>query len=140
MFEVGWSELLVIAVVAIVVIGPKDLPRVMRVVGQWSGKMKRMAREFQGQFNEAMREAELDDVRKGVEEIGKIDPLGDVRREMTKAGEDIKKSMDVTAPAAAATPAATAPAVAAPASEPAPQQAEAGAPPEPAAAAGEVKP
>ena len=143
MFEVGWSELLVIAVVAIVVIGPKDLPRVMRVVGQWSGKVKRMAREFQGQFNEALREAELDDVRKGVEAIGKIDPLGDVRREMTKAGEDIKKSMDVTAPAAAATPAATAPAVAAPASEtqpPAPQQAEAGAPPEPAAAAGEVKP
>jgi sec-independent protein translocase protein TatB len=143
MFEVGWSELLVIALVAIVVIGPKDLPRVMRVVGQWSGKVKRMAREFQGQFNEALREAELDEVRKDVEAIGKIDPLGDVRREMAKAGGDIKKSMDVSAPAAAATPPSPTPAVPAPASEtpaPAPQPVEAVTPPEPAAAAGEVKP
>ena len=67
MFEIGWTELLVIAVVAIVVIGPKDLPRAMRSVGQWTGKMKRMAREFQGQFNEAIREAELDGVKKDVE-------------------------------------------------------------------------
>ena len=58
MFEIGWSELLVIAVVAIVVIGPKDLPKAMRAVGGWTAKMKRMAREFQGQFNEALREAE----------------------------------------------------------------------------------
>ena len=69
MFDIGWSELLVIAVVAIVVIGPKDLPRALRTVGQWTGKMKRMAREFQSQFNEAMREAELDDVKKEVEPI-----------------------------------------------------------------------
>ena len=142
MFEVGWSELLVIALVAIVVIGPKDLPRVMRVVGQWSGKVKRMAREFQGQFNEALREAELDEVRKDVEAIGKIDPLGDVRREMAKAGQDIKTSMDVSAPAAAATPPSPTPAVPAPASEtpaPAPQPVEAVTPTEPVAAGGEVK-
>ena len=60
MFDIGWTELLVVAVVAIVVIGPKDLPRAMRIVGQWTGRMKRMARDFQGQFNEALREAELD--------------------------------------------------------------------------------
>ena len=106
MFDIGWTELLVIAVVAIVVIGPKDLPRAMRTVGQWTGKMKRMAREFQGQFNEALREAELEDVRKDIEEIGKIDPLGDMRKEMSKAGDEIKKSMDVTAAPATGAPAA----------------------------------
>ena len=107
MFDIGWSELIVIAVVAIVVIGPKDLPRVMRLVGQWTGKMKRMAREFQGQFNEALREAELDDVKKDVEAIGKIDPLGDVRKQMQKLDTDIKG--DLAKPAATGAPAASEP-------------------------------
>ena len=84
MFEIGWSEILVIAVVAIVVIGPKDLPRAMRFVGQWAGKMKRMGREFQNQFNEALREAELEGVRKDIQDIMSTDPLGDVRKEMNK--------------------------------------------------------
>jgi sec-independent protein translocase protein TatB len=74
----------VIALVAIVVIGPKDLPRALRTVGQWSGKLKRMAREFQGQFNEALKEAELDGIKKDVEALGKIDSLAGVRKEMTK--------------------------------------------------------
>jgi len=52
MLNIGWTELLMIAVVAIVVIGPKDLPRAMRFIGQWIGKMKHMASDFQGQFNE----------------------------------------------------------------------------------------
>jgi sec-independent protein translocase protein TatB len=109
MFDIGWTELLVIAVVAIVVIGPKDLPRAMRFVGQWTGKMKRMAREFQGQFNEALREAELDGVRKDVEAIGKIDPMAGVRKEMAKVDAAVK---DAAKPAPAiAAPAAAAPAV-----------------------------
>ena len=99
MFEIGWSELLVIAMVAIVVIGPKDLPRVMRTVGQWAGKMKRMSREFQNQFSEALREAELEDVRKDVEEIGK-----GLREEVSKAGEDIHKGLNVEPPAAGLPP------------------------------------
>ena len=99
MFDIGWSELLVIAVVAIVVIGPKDLPRALRTVGQWTGRMKRMAREFQGQFNEALREAELDSVRRDVEALGKIDPVADIRKEMTKTGDVIKQSLDAPAPA-----------------------------------------
>ena len=99
MFDIGWSELMVIAVVAIVVIGPKDLPRVMRLIGQWTGKMKRMAREFQGQFNEALREAELDDVKKDVEAIGKIDPLGDVRKQMQKLDTSIRADLEKAPPA-----------------------------------------
>ncbi len=64
MFDIGWSELLVIAVVALIAIGPKELPGVLRMVGQWMGKARRMASDFQGQFNEAMREAEMADIKK----------------------------------------------------------------------------
>jgi len=94
MFDLGWSELLIIAVVAIVVVGPKDLPRALRAVGKWTGKMKRTARDFQRQFNDAIREAELDSVKKDVEAIGRIDPIGDVRNELAKAGDDINKAVD----------------------------------------------
>jgi sec-independent protein translocase protein TatB len=94
MFDISWSELLVIAVVAIVVIGPKDLPRALRALGQWSGKIKRMAREFQNQFNEAIREAELDSVQRDIEEIGKIDPMADVRAAAAKTAEDIRQDLE----------------------------------------------
>jgi sec-independent protein translocase protein TatB len=94
MFDISWSELLVIAVVAIVVIGPKDLPRALRALGQWSGKIKRMAREFQNQFNEAIREAELDSVQRDIEEIGKIDPVADVRAAAAKTAADIRQDLE----------------------------------------------
>jgi sec-independent protein translocase protein TatB len=63
MFDIGWSELLVVAVVAIVVVGPKDLPDMLRNLGKGMRTVRRMASDFQGQFNEALKEAELDDVR-----------------------------------------------------------------------------
>jgi len=69
MFDIGWSELVVIAVVALIAIGPKELPGVLRMVGQWMGKARKMASEFQGQFNEAMREAEMEDVKKAFDDI-----------------------------------------------------------------------
>ena len=68
MFDIGWSELVVIGVVALIAIGPKELPGVLRMVGQWIGKARRMAAEFQGQFNEAMREAEMADIKKTFDE------------------------------------------------------------------------
>ena len=70
MFDIAWSELMLIGAVALVVIGPKDLPKAMRTVGQVVGKVRRMASEFQGQFNDAMREAELHDLKKQVEDVG----------------------------------------------------------------------
>jgi sec-independent protein translocase protein TatB len=92
MFGIGWSEFVVIGVVALIAIGPKELPGVLRMVGQSLGKIRRMANEFQGQFQEAMREAEMADVRKDLEEltssatdIGKIDPLADANREIDRA-------------------------------------------------------
>ncbi len=106
MFEIGWTELLLIAVVAIVVIGPKDLPRAMRIVGQWTGRIKRMARDFQGQFNEALKEAELDGIQKDLQSLAKIDPIGTVRKELTAMETSIRKDMTVPpVPAVPATPA-----------------------------------
>ena len=69
MFEIGWSELLLIAVVALIAIGPKELPTVLRTLGQWTSKLRRMASEFQSQFQEAMREAEMADLKKQVDEM-----------------------------------------------------------------------
>ncbi len=69
MFDIGWGELLVIGIVALVVIGPKELPAVVRTLGQSMTKLRRMAAEFQSQFNEAMREAELDELKKQAEKL-----------------------------------------------------------------------
>src|SRR5271168_779564 len=70
MSDIGWSEFVVIGVVALIVIGPKELPAVLRAIGQWTTKIRRMAGEFQSQFQEAMREAEMADLKKQVDEIG----------------------------------------------------------------------
>jgi sec-independent protein translocase protein TatB len=69
MFGIGWTELLIIAIVAIVVVGPKDLPRLMRTFGHYAGKLRRMGNEFKQQVDEAMREAELVEVREAVESL-----------------------------------------------------------------------
>jgi sec-independent protein translocase protein TatB len=69
MFDIGWSELLVIAVVAIVVVGPRELPKLMRTFGYYAGKLRRAAAEFRRQFDDAMREAELDEVKKAIESV-----------------------------------------------------------------------
>jgi sec-independent protein translocase protein TatB len=69
MFDIGWSELLVIAVVAIIVIGPKELPRLMRTFGHYTGKLRRAAADFQRQFEEAVRESEIEEVRKAMHDF-----------------------------------------------------------------------
>jgi sec-independent protein translocase protein TatB len=69
MFDIGWSELVVIGVVALIFIGPRELPSVLRNIGQVMTKLRRMASEFQGQFQEALREAELDELRKQAEKL-----------------------------------------------------------------------
>jgi sec-independent protein translocase protein TatB len=84
MFDIGWGEFLVIGIVALIAIGPKELPGVLRSIGQWMTKLRRMASEFQGQFNEAMREAEMHDLKKQADDLGatargfaNYDPLSD---------------------------------------------------------------
>jgi sec-independent protein translocase protein TatB len=69
MFDIGWSEILVIIVVAIVVVGPKELPRLMGTFGRYAGKLRRAAAEFQRQFDEAMRDTEMAEVKKAMESV-----------------------------------------------------------------------
>ncbi|MBL8583101.1 MAG: twin-arginine translocase subunit TatB, partial [Rhizobiaceae bacterium] len=97
MFEVGWTEMLVIAVVMIVVVGPKDLPRMLRTFGRMTSKMRGMASDFQKQFNEALKEAELDDVKKSVDEIRGLNPANEIRKHINpfeKAAADIRAGVD----------------------------------------------
>jgi sec-independent protein translocase protein TatB len=75
MFDIGWQELLVIAIVAIVVVGPKELPAMMRVAGQWMGRARRMARDFQLSLEEIGREAELEALRRDIDNMKRpVDP------------------------------------------------------------------
>lgn len=96
MFDIGGTELLVIAVVAIVVIGPKDLPRMLRTLGQYVGKAKMMAREFQTHFNEMAEESGLDEVRKGMASIEKSasEQFGKTFQPLTDAGKDVKREIE----------------------------------------------
>ncbi|HEY5066820.1 MAG TPA: Sec-independent protein translocase protein TatB [Xanthobacteraceae bacterium] len=100
MFDISWSEFLLIGVVALIVIGPKELPAVMRTIGQWTRKVRGMASEFQNQFQEAIREAEMSDLKKEVDDLAQdvknFDPLKDVRADMESMGEDVKRSLTAT--------------------------------------------
>src|SRR6185503_20108775 len=96
MFEIGWSELVLIGIVALIAIGPKELPGALRTLGQWMGKIRRMAAEFQGQFQEAMREAEIDQLKKDMDDMAAkakdythFDPIEDVRRDLEKSVGDL---------------------------------------------------
>jgi sec-independent protein translocase protein TatB len=95
-FGIGYTELFVVAMVAIIVIGPKDLPRVLRAVGKTVGKMRGMAREFQGHLDSAMKEAGLEDVKKeiqGLKSAATIEPSSP-KSAAERAASEIKKSED----------------------------------------------
>jgi sec-independent protein translocase protein TatB len=106
MFDIGWGELLLIGIVALIAIGPKELPGALRTLGQWMGKLRRMASEFQGQFHEAMREAELADLKKQVDEMttqaqsyANFDPVSEVRKEFESTRQEIESAMSDRPPA-----------------------------------------
>jgi len=94
MFDIGWGELVVIGIVALIAIGPKELPTVLRTLGQYMGKIRRMAGEFQSQFQEAMREAEMaelkkqaEDLKSSVSDIANFDPMANTQKEIERALE-----------------------------------------------------
>jgi sec-independent protein translocase protein TatB len=97
MFDIGWSELVVIAVVALIAIGPKELPGVLRMVGQWMGKARKMAAEFQGQFQEAMREAEMADLKKSFDEVKEAASGFAGNNLMTSLQKDVSDALRVDA-------------------------------------------
>lgn len=94
MLDIGWSEILIIAVVAILVVGPKDLPRLLRQVGNFVGKIKRTANEFKSQFDEAIRDSELDELKS---EVSDMNPLTDIRDELENSigNDDIFEMEDI---------------------------------------------
>jgi sec-independent protein translocase protein TatB len=113
MFDFDAGKFIIIGIVALIVIGPKELPRVMRQVGQAAAKMRRMAAEFRGQFMDAMREVGIDDVKADVAKLAEsakadagIDPLAQIKAELTQALDAAEKP--------AALPVAGVPTIAAP--------------------------
>ena len=92
MFDFDAGKFIIIGIVALIVIGPKELPRVMRQLGQAAAKMRRMTAEFRGQFMDAMREADIDDIKADVAKLAEsakvdsgIDPLAEIKAELTQA-------------------------------------------------------
>ncbi len=147
MLDLAWSEIAMIVLVAVVVLGPKELPKAMRTVAQFMRKARKMAGEFQGHWNEMVREAELEEVKTAVTKVTSavtstnigseveklIDPSGEFTRELddtvTKTKQEIESAarIDTPAPTIAPPPAETETAAPAattnPAPAPTPQQA-----------------
>jgi sec-independent protein translocase protein TatB len=96
MFDIGWSEILVIAVVLIVVVGPKDLPPMLRAFGKMTSNFRKMAGDFRAQFDEALRESDLDDVRKTIADAKSLNPtnaLRDAINPLRQMGQDIRSDL-----------------------------------------------
>src|SRR6185312_11605447 len=97
MFDVGWSEMLVIAVVLIVVVGPKDLPRMLRQFGRTTAKLRAMAGDFRRQFDEALKEADLEDVSETINSVRRINPMNEIRKHLAPiedVGEQVRSGLD----------------------------------------------
>lgn len=97
MFEVGWSEMLIIAIVMIVVVGPKDLPGMLRTFGRTATKLRAMAGDFQKQFNEALQEADLGDIKKSVDELRGLNPKEQIRKHLNpfeQAAADVRAGLN----------------------------------------------
>ncbi|WP_182084634.1 Sec-independent protein translocase protein TatB [Aureimonas sp. ME7] len=103
MFDIGGLELLVIAIVLIVVVGPKDLPKMLRTFGRVSSQMRRMAGDFRRQFDEALQEAELDELRKTADEVRSLDPRNAIQKNLNPiraVGDEIRSSLKAATVAA----------------------------------------
>ena len=116
MFDLGWFELAIVGALLLVVVGPKDLPRVLRAVGVWTGKARRMARDFQRALDDYAKEAELDGVKKAVEAPGRarkavtgaLDPGGGLKKQLAETGSGLRDRLqDAGEVARSETPAKT---------------------------------
>lgn len=117
MFDIGWSEMMVIGALALIVIGPKDLPKALKTVGKWVRRAKDMAREFQSGVDEMVRESELEEARETLRNTSNldkkiadtVDPSGEMTKAMREQGESIQRDLEKDeAEAAKPAPAATA--------------------------------
>jgi len=101
MLDIGWNELLIVALITILVVGPKELPHVLRTVTQFVRKMRAMASEFQSGLDDLAREAELQELKQSIEKTastdlageleGEIDPTGEINREVRELENQVKE-------------------------------------------------
>jgi sec-independent protein translocase protein TatB len=91
MFDIGWTEMLMVAVVAIIVVGPKDLPGMLRTVGKSIKKVRGMAGDFQRQFDDALKEAELDGIKKTFDDVRSMNPLNDIKDSLNPLKDSAKE-------------------------------------------------
>jgi sec-independent protein translocase protein TatB len=105
--DIGWAELAVVGVIVLIVVGPKELPRVLRSAGQWAGKARRIAREFQNSLDDMVRESELDTVKNDIEKATKFDVKKDIENAIDPKG-DVKRAFEAPAADAGEAPAADA--------------------------------
>ena len=94
MFDLGWAEMAVIMLVALIVIGPKDLPKVARTIGQWTGKARALARDFQRSLDDMAREAELDEIKKSIDKAGRFDLKKSVK-DMVDPEDEFDRAFDM---------------------------------------------
>lgn len=116
MLDIGWTELLVIAVILIVVVGPKDLPPMIRAFGKMTKRLRQTAGEFRAQFDEALREAELDDLKNTVNDLKSLNPTNSIRETLNplrQMGQDIKTDLQKASRVDTPTPASSSMAAAA---------------------------
>jgi sec-independent protein translocase protein TatB len=102
MFDLSWSHILIVLIVALVVVGPKDLPRMMRTVGAWVGKARNMANEFRRSFDEMAKQSELDELRAEIEALRKERPFADVENDLHQSilpTDDVPPSASQAPPA-----------------------------------------
>jgi sec-independent protein translocase protein TatB len=92
--DIGWPEMAVILLVALIVIGPKDLPKVARQVGKWAGKARAMAREFQRSIDDMAREAELDEIKKELQKV-QHGSIGQTIRDAVDPEGDLERALDI---------------------------------------------
>jgi len=92
----SWSHIVILLVVALVVVGPKDLPRLMHMAGKWAGKARAMANEFRKSFDEMARQAELDELRKEIEDLKKNNPVSDMMGAVNEATAAIDSPVGAT--------------------------------------------
>jgi sec-independent protein translocase protein TatB len=107
MLDIGWSELAIVGVIMLIVVGPKELPRVLRSAGQWAGKARKIAREFQNSLDDMVRESELDTVKKDIEKAASFDVKKDIENAIDPKG-DVKRALETPAVDAGETPATNA--------------------------------
>ena len=115
MFDITSSKLLILGIVALLVIGPKDLPALLRTIGKYMGIIKRQAAEFRAQFDEAMRESELADLKKDVESLGREAEQSmraaeqSMEKDLAQANDSVAAALDTSASVPAPEPAQAAP-------------------------------